>query len=190
MRGIAFHRGARIVAARSGAMLGYLIAMILISAPTGAADFRGLDFGAPCNAAPAHEQARGSVAIPWKTIPGADVYAFTGREYNRDLVIMYFCPQGTLFSGNYFFPIEQPEKTVSSYRDVYDLLVAVYGAPFVDTTPWQVGGSTKDPRVISSDPQKYLTSWITPLLNVNMAIRLSNESPGWRVFVVINRRKK
>jgi hypothetical protein len=139
---------------------------------------------------PAREQARGSVAIPWKTIPGADVYAFKGIEFNRDLVIMYFCPQGSLLSGNYLFPIEQPQKTVTSYRDVYDLLVSVYGAPFFDTTPWQIGGSTKD--LVSPDPQKYMTAWRTPLLNVNMAIGLNGESeaPGWRVFVVISRRKQ
>lgn len=191
LRGIAFYGGARIAAARFGSMLGFFVAMIVISAPAGAAEFRTLDLGAPCDAVPAREQARGSVAIPWKQIPGADVYAFTGREYERDLVIMYFCPQGNLFSGNYFFPIEQPEKTVTSYRDVYDLLVSVYGAPFVDSTPWQVGGSTKDPRVISPDPQKYMTMWRTPLLNVNMAIGLNRESegPGSRVFVVISRRK-
>ena len=190
VRAIAFHRsGAGVAGGRFGSMSGCLIAMILISAPANAADFRGLDFGAPCDTAPAHEQARGSVAIPWKTIPGADVYAFTGREYNRDLVITYFCPHGALFSGNYFLPIEQPEKALSSYRDVYDLLVAVYGAPFDDTTPWQVGGSTKDPGFISSDPRKYTTSWMTPFLYVGMAIGRSNESPDLRVFVMIKRRK-
>jgi hypothetical protein len=184
--GIVFHRGRRIIAARFGSMLGRLIAMILISAPAGAANFRGLEFGAPCAAAPAHEQARGSVAIPWKTNPGADVYAFTGREYNRDLVIIYACPQGTLVSGNYMFPVEQLEKTVSTYRDVHDRLVSIYGAPFIDSPPWQVG--TKDPRGISQHPQKYITSWRTPILNVAMSILRTNEPPGWRVFVVIDRR--
>jgi len=77
MRGIASDGGARIVAARFGSMLGCFVAMILIAAPAGAAEFRTLDIGAPCDAVPAREQARGSVAIPWKTIPGADVYAFT-----------------------------------------------------------------------------------------------------------------
>jgi hypothetical protein len=192
MRGSTFYGAARIVAARFGSMLGCFIAVILIAAPADAADFRTLDLGAPCDAAPAREQARGSVAIPWKKIPGADVYAFTGRDYDRDLVVMYFCPQGTLFSGNYFFPIEQPEKAVTSYRGVYDLLIAVYGAPFVDNTPWQVGGSTKDERVINPDPWMYMTAWRTPRLNINMAITQGQESegPGWRVFVVISRLKK
>jgi hypothetical protein len=191
MRGTALCGGARIFAARFGSMLGCFIAVTLISAPADAEDFRTLNLGSPCDAVPAREQARGSVAIPWKKIPGANVYAFTGRDYDRDLVVMYFCPQGTLFSGNYFFPIEQPENAVTSYRGVYDLLVAVYGAPFVDNTPWQVGGSTKDERVINPDPRMYMTAWRTPRLNVNMCFVQGNESegPGWRVFVVISRRK-
>jgi len=101
---------------------------------------------------------------------------------------MYFCPKGDLAGVNYLFPIEQPEKTISSYRDVYDLLLSVYGAPFFDSTPWQVGGNTKDPSVITPNAQKYMTSWRTPLLNVNMAIRLDSEIPGWRVFVEIDQR--
>jgi hypothetical protein len=188
MRGIAVHRSAGIVGARFGSMLGRLIAMILISAPAGAADFGGSDFGAPCDAAIAHERARGSLAIPWNTIPAADIYVFSGREYNRDLGITYFCPKGTLARVNYLFPIEHPEKTISSYRDVYDVLISVYGAPFFDTTPWQVGGNTKDPSVISPDPQKYMTSWRTPLLDVNMTIGLDSESQGWRVLVVMDQR--
>ena len=170
-------------------MLGRFIALILISAPAGAADFQGSDFGAPCDAAIAHDRARGSLAIPWKKLPRGDIYIFNGREYNRDVEIMYFCPKGDLAGVNYLFPIEQPEKTISSYRDVYDLLLSIYGAPFFDSTPWQVGGNTKDPSVITPNAQKYMTSWRTPLLNVNMAIRLDSEIPGWRVFVEIDQRK-
>jgi hypothetical protein len=182
----------RVTAASFSLMLGCLLAVTLAAAPAGAADFRTLDFGATCESVQAHEQARGSVAIPWGKISGADVYAFRGRDYDRDLILMYFCPKGALFSGNYYFPVEQIETAVTSYRNTYDLLVSVYGAPFIDNTPWQVGGSTKDERVINSDSRKYMTSWSTPRLHATISIMPSQESegPGWRVFVVISPVKK
>ena len=173
-------------------MLGRLIATILVSAPVVAADFRTLDIGAQCDSVPAREQARGSVAIPWGEVSGADVYAFKARDYDRDLVLMYFCPKGSLFSGNYFFPVEKLEKAVTSFHNAYDLLVSVYGAPFIDNTPWQAGESTKDERFVSAEPRKYMASWRTPRLHVAMSIMPSHasEGPGWRVFVVISRIQK
>lgn len=168
------------------------LAATLFSAPVvGAADFRTLDLGATCNGVPVREQARGSVSIPWQKISGADIYAFRGRGFGRDLTLMYFCPKGTLFSGNYLFPFEQLETAVASYHHTYDLLVSRYGPPFVDNTPWQVGRSTsevrKHLRFISTDPRKYMTAWKTPRLFIDMAMMPNRESEGrsWRLTVVI-----
>jgi hypothetical protein len=88
-------------------MLASLFTMIVIAAPVSAADFRTLNFGAPCDGARAREQARGSVSIPWKRVEGSDAYAFRGSDFGRDLTVMYLCSKGTLFSGNYFFRVEQ-----------------------------------------------------------------------------------
>ena len=182
---------------RAPFVLAHLLAVIVISAPVGAADFRTLDFGARCDGVQAREQARGSVSIPWKKIPGSDVYAFRGRDFGRDLTLMYLCPKGALFSGNYLFPIEQLETAVTSYHNAYDLLVSIYGAPRFDNTQWQVGAKTKDPRNVNADPRKYMTYWKTSRLNVNMAMMRGYEpegrgwrSRGWRVFLVLSGIKK
>lgn len=182
----------RVGAVRCRSMSGYLVAAIIVSSPAPAEDFRTLNFGAACDSVQAREQARGSVAISSGKIPGADNYAFRGRDFDRDLTLTYFCPKGILFSGNYFFPVEQLEAAATSYRNAYDLLVSLYGAPYIDTTPWQVGGDTKDERAVASNPRKYMTSWRTPRLHVTVSIMPSDESgePGWRVFVVLSRSKK
>jgi hypothetical protein len=173
-------------------MLRVLVALALLSAPVGAADFRVLDFGDACASIQAREEPLGSVAIPWQKISGADIYAFKGREFNRELLITYFCPKGTLFSGNYYFPVEPLDVAVTSYRAAYDLLVSMYGAPFFDTSPWQVGANDKDPRAIASDPQKYTTAWKTPRLHVALSLmpNFPSEGPGRRVFIVVTRLKK
>lgn len=171
------------------------LAVTLVAAPVGAADFRTLDVGATCDGVPAREQARGSVSIPWQEISGADVYAFRGRDFGRDLTLMYFCPNGTLFTGNYLFPYEQLKTAVTSYHHAYDLLLSRYGAPFFDNTPWQFGRSTsevrKHLRFISQDPRKYMTAWKTTRLFIDMAMMPNRESEGrWRLTVVIGPIKK
>jgi len=120
-------------------MLLRYVALVLLSAPVGAADFRTLDIGDSCASVQAREKARGSIAIPWKQLSGADTYAFRGHDHGRDLTLTYFCPKGALFSGNYYFPVEQLEVAVNTYHAAYDVMVASYGTPFTDNSPWQVG---------------------------------------------------
>jgi hypothetical protein len=169
-----------------------LLTLALLSTPVAAADFRTLDFGDTCAPVKVREEAQGSVAIPWNQICGADIYAFRVRDYNRDLMITYFCPKGALFSGNWYFPVEPLDVAVSSYRDAYDLLVSQYGAPFLDSSPWQVGADTNDPLAIASDPRMYMTSWKTAHLHTVMSLmpNLKSEHPGWRVFIVVSRAKQ
>jgi hypothetical protein len=164
--------------------------LALLSAPVGAGDFRGLNFGDSCTSIPSREEARGSIAIPWKSPSGADISRiFKGREYDRDLTIMYLCSEGGLLGGNYFFQSEPLDVAVGSYRSMYDLFVSTYGAPFFDNTPWQVGGSIPDKRIINPDPREYQTMWKTArlLTKLNFAPNLPSEKAGWRVSIVVTR---
>jgi hypothetical protein len=52
-----------------------LVALALLSASAGAADFRVLDLGDACTPVQVREEALGSVAIPWQQMSGADTYA-------------------------------------------------------------------------------------------------------------------
>ena len=163
--------------------------LILLVSPAMAADFRTLNFGDTCNATSAAESARGSSPIQWSR---ENVYALKGRDFDRDLTFTYFCPKGVLFSGNFYFPVEEPVIAVSSYHSAYDFLISTYGAPFVDNTPWHVGSGTKDPRTVPSDPRNYLTSWRTARANVAMMLVPQGEggNAGWQLSIAVIRPKK
>lgn len=167
-------------------MVSRLLAVILISAPVNAADFRALDFGPPCDGAQAREQGA--------EIAGAGAYAFSGQAFARGLNVRYLCAKEgwPAFVGNYSFPIEPLEKAVTSYHNIYDRLISIYGAPYFDNTRWQVGARTKDQRNIDPDPRKYSAYWKTPRLFVNLVMIRSYKSRvrGWRAFVVISRNKE
>jgi hypothetical protein len=162
---------------------------LLFVAPALSGDFRSLNFGDSCATVLTAETDRGSVSVPWSR---DDVHAFNGRDFNRDLTFTYFCPKGVLFAGNYYFPIESLHSALESYHDAYGLLISIYGAPFLDNTPWQVGSDTSDPRAVSTDPRKYSTSWKTERTYVHIMLippKVSGE-PDWRVFVVAMKPKK
>jgi hypothetical protein len=121
---------------KSQAMRQTLVAFVLFiaAAPVVAADYRGANFGDDCARVQAQEKARGSSAIPWKQMSGADIYAFQVRENDRDLVMTYFCPKGKLFTVNYSFPTEKLETALQSYRAALDWLSSMFGAPDPETS--------------------------------------------------------
>ena len=66
--------------------------------------------------------------------------------------------QRNLCTGNYFFPEESLEAAVESYHKLYNDFIVLYGAPILDNSPWQVGAASMDPRLIASDPRRYMIS--------------------------------
>jgi hypothetical protein len=162
--------------------LASVLTMFAMSAT--AADFRALDIAQSCASAREWEVARGSTPMPGRTGAGADIYAFTGREFDRHLYFSYFCAHGDLFTGNYSFPIESLEQAVDSYRDVHSILLSTYGNAFVDNSPWNGDG---DRRSIATDSSKYMTNWRTSRVSATLSIMPNQptEKSGWRVFLVI-----
>jgi hypothetical protein len=156
--------------------------MFSISA-TGA-DFRTLDLGQSCTSAREWEVARGSTPMPGSAGPGADIYAFEGREFDRDVYLSYFCMHGVLFTGNHSFPIESLDQAVDSYRDIRERLLSVYGDTSSDASPWSGAG---DMRSTGIDSPKYMTFWRTTRGSTTLSLMRNkpSERPGWRVFLVI-----
>ena len=162
--------------------LGFALTMFAISAT--AADFRALDIGQSCGSAREWEVAQGSTPMPGSAVPGADIYAFEGREFDRDVYLSYFCMHGTLFTGNYSFPIESLDQAVDSYRDIRERLLSVYGETSSDASPWSGAG---DMRSTGIDSPKYMTFWRTAGASTTLSLMRNkpSEKPGWRVFLVI-----
>ena len=165
-------------------MLKLALAATIFSLSATAADFRALDIGQSCTTAREWEVARGSTPMPGRTGAGADIYAFTGREFDRDLFFSYFCMHGELFTGNYSFPIESLEQAAESYRDVHAILLSTYGDAFVDNSPWSGDG---DRRFMATELSRFNTNWRTSRVSATLTIMPSQtgEKSGWRVFLVI-----
>ena len=164
-------------------MLYRLVALVLLSAPASAADFRTLNFGDPCGRVEEKELGLGPISLLRKDTPG--VHPLQVREYDRDLFTTYFCPTGNLFTGNYSLQIEQFDDAVKTYRHTYGRPVSMSGSPVLDSPSSLVGTDTKS-LVGGPDRTKYSAAWRTSRAFVTLSIMPNEPSEvnGWRVFSV------
>jgi hypothetical protein len=163
----------------------FLACTFLVST-AGAADFRVLDFGDPCKSIRSLEKAIGSREISWPGL-SPDVPAFTGRAFDREVSISYFCLHGKFMVGNYFFPMQSLDDAVESLHEAYDSLVSKYGAPYTDNSPWRGANS----RFVATepDPSKYTAYWRGERINAVVSLRPSGGADGrWQVAIAIYRR--
>ena len=153
-----------------------IIAALVLAWPAGAADFRALDFGAPCDSIRAFEASQGSAPLPAEAMPGGELIAFEGRAFEREASIVYLCIGNRLTAGRYYLPPEPFEQVVASFGEVRGALTAAHGEPFLDTSP----------READPDPIKYAAAWRTPRVRVSLSlVPRRGAAPGdWQVFVM------
>jgi hypothetical protein len=162
-----------------------VVMFFLLAGPASAADFRNLDVGDPCASVRDSEVAMGSTPITWTGI-GNHVYAFTGQEFGRQVEISYFCPYGTLVTGNYFIPEQNLDDAVRSYREVYVKLSSRLGEPTLDNSPWQKK-TEKNHLPIPSDQTKYYVAWLGQRMDTVLSFLMSGDSTNakWKVAIVV-----
>jgi hypothetical protein len=151
-----------------------------------AAGFRVLNFGDPCESARGLEKVIGSREITWSGL-SADVPAFAGRAFDREVSISYFCLHGKFMVGNYFFPMQSLDNAVQSLHEAYDSLVSQYGALYTDNSPWHGANS----RFVAAevDPTKYTAYWRGERINAVMSLRPSGGAGAqWQVAIALYRR--
>jgi len=161
----------------------WLMTLSVASAsPALANDFRVLDWGESCAPVLEREKVMGSKPLAWNP-SGPEYLAFEDEAFGKRLSILYFCPRGALFSGNYFFPPESFDGALGSLRLVYDELTSRYGLPWLDTTPWQ---PNQDPRAVAAGPSQYMVTWVHSRTRTSISVKQIIDAPGatWRVFVV------
>src|SRR5580658_7401821 len=101
-------------------MKSYLLLLVILAARADAADFRVLNIGDACVGVEAKEAALGSKSVPRNDTPRTVAHAFEAKEFGRDLVVLYLCDEGRLYSGNYRLPLEGLEDAVKSFRNLHD----------------------------------------------------------------------
>jgi hypothetical protein len=165
-----------------------ILAALLISVPAIAKDFRALNFGDSCTAALLSEEALGSDPIPGQS--GLNQQTFKGNVFDREVIIVYLCKDGSFTLGNYLFSEGTLDKALSSLHEIYDRLNNMYGVPWVDCSPWQYGADPRDSRAIASDSTKYMVVWQDQqvFLDAHIASRSGGTRPDWRVIVRFSRR--
>lgn len=148
-----------------------------------AADFRLSDFGDSCALLSEREAALGGAPVPWKG-DGPNKQGYKGSWLGRDVHILYLCKSGKLVIGNYLLPWQPREPAVETLHAVYDHLVATYGVPWLDSSPWQYGQTIVDPRA-TVEPG-YMTTWKTTRVNVTVGLvpEKDEAGPNWQVLVV------
>ncbi len=165
-------------------MCNVLVACTLLASSVSAADFRVLNFGDRCDSVGALEKALGSREASWPGL-SPDVPAFTGRAFDREVTITYFCVHGKFAVGNYFFPIQPLDDAVQSLHEVYDSLTSTYGAPYTDFTPWH--GANSQFVTVAPDPSKYSAYWRGEQTHTIISLRPGGDAPGtsWKVAIAV-----
>jgi hypothetical protein len=167
-------------------MRGLLIASALISGQLSAADFRVANFGESCVGITEREEALGSAPIAWNP-SRPELIAFRGAEFDREVSILYLCPKGALFTGNYFLKNENLDDALKTLRFIYDKLFSERGVPYFDTTPWQADA---DPRGVQPDPRKYMVTWRDAHVRTTIMVMPADRSEkAWHVFIVVGQDK-
>ena len=93
------------------------LAASLITTSGFAKDFRALDFGVTCDAAPRYEESLGSEQLPDSS--GLNLLKFKSNFFDREVTIVYLCIRGSFISGDYLFPEQTYEKVLSSFYEIY-----------------------------------------------------------------------
>lgn len=160
--------------------LPFLATLFAMSATS--ADFRGLDFGQSCSTISEWEAAHGSSSTQAPAPRSGEAHAFSVEQFNRVVVATYYCVNGNLVSGGYFFPVESWTQATDTYRATYEALRKIYGDPLSETLPW---GRKEDGEAPSfAHPRAYITSWNAPRVFVAIDVVPSDiQATGWRVHI-------
>jgi hypothetical protein len=159
---------------------------ILLASPVRAADFRVLNFGDSCEPIRGLEKALGTREASWPGL-SPDVPAFTGRAFDHEVTISYFCLHGKFAAGNYFFEWQPLDDAVRTLHDTYNSLVKMYGAPYADATPWHVANAQSGEG--ASDPSIYSAFWRGDRINTTLLLKRGDASgTRWQVAIVSHRR--
>jgi hypothetical protein len=152
----------------------------LACAQAAAADFRALDFGAPCEDLPALEAARGSKPFEDR-LPSGFQYAFRGREMNRDVVIAYACRDGRFFRGAYIFEARDEADASALYKALKQRVTRERGAPSYDFASREYRQKMQSIGATLSRADTEVAFWNDGHSEAHASVAEPSGTRGWRV---------
>jgi hypothetical protein len=145
-----------------------------------AADFRVLDFNAPCENLPALEAARGSSAFD-ERLPSGFQFAFKGREMDRDVVIAYACRDGRFFRGAYIFAAKDEADASALYRAIKQRVTRERGRPSFDFASAGYRQKMKAVGATLSRADTEVAFWNNGHSEAHASVAEPSGERGWRV---------
>jgi hypothetical protein len=152
----------------------------LACAPASAADFRTLDFNAPCDNLPALEAARGSSPFE-ERLPSGFQFAFRGREMNRDVVIAYACRDGRFFRGAYIFAAKDEADASALYKALKQRVTRERGKPSYDFASQEYRQKMQSIGATLSRSDTEVAFWNNGHSEAHASVAQPSGDRGWRV---------
>jgi hypothetical protein len=167
---------------QSGARFAAIALLVLCAAfqRADAADFRVLDFNAPCADIPALETARGTAALEG-TLPSGFQFAFRGREIERDVVIAYACRDGKFFRGAYIFAVPDEATATAVYRALKQRVTRELGKPSYDFASAEHRTKMQDAGATLSRADTQVAFWESKRAEAHASVAEPSGERGWRV---------
>lgn len=154
--------------------------LMLASGSAGAADFRVLDFNAPCDTLPALEAARGSATFD-ERLPSGFQFAFRGQEMGRDVVIAYACREGRFFRGAYIFAAKDEGDASSLYKAIKQRVTRERGQPSFDFASADYRQKMKAVGATLSRTDTEVAFWNNGHSEAHASVAEPSGERGWRV---------
>jgi hypothetical protein len=159
-----------------------ILGALLMTSRSMAADFRALDFRAPCETAPALEAALGSTPLEGR-LPSGFQYAFNTREMDRDAIVGYACREGRLFRGAYIFPVKDAQEATAVYKGLKQRLTSERGKPSYDFASAEYKQKMKAVGATLSLSDTQVAFWDGKTSEAHASVAAPSATRGWQVSV-------
>ena len=160
-----------------------LLVLTLLAAAAGpalAADFRALDFKAPCAEVAAKEAALGSKPFT-EQLPSGFQYAFNNREMDRDVIIGYACRDGRFFRGAYIYMVKDEADATELYNAIKRNVTKARGKPSYDFASAEYRNKMKSIGAKLSTADTQVAFWNNGHSEAHASVAVPSGTRGWRV---------
>jgi hypothetical protein len=145
-----------------------------------AADFRALDFNAPCADVASKEAALGSTPFT-EQLPSGFQYAFRNRQMDRDVIVGYACREGRFFRGAYIFMVKDEADATRLYGALKRRVTKERGKPSYDFASAEYRNKMKSIGATLAPVDTQVAFWNDGHSEAHASVAAPSGTRGWRV---------